>query len=93
MLSGEARVRIADGGDLRVSAGASVVLRPGETLEVEFEPAGRDDWDGVPPLRALFARWAPNGDRSYPARDSFLVEPMPEPPAGASLPKDVSFFP
>lgn len=93
VLSGEARVRIADGGDLRVSAGASVVLRPGEALEIEFEPAGNGDWDGVPLLRALFARWAPNGDPSYWARDYFLVEPMPEPPAGASLPKDAAFFP
>ena len=30
---------------------------------------------------------------SYWARDYFLVEPMPEPPAEATLPKDVSFFP
>ncbi|MCR9096819.1 MAG: dimethylsulfonioproprionate lyase family protein [bacterium] len=93
VLSGEARVRIADGGDLRVSAGSSVVVRPGEPLEVEFESEDRDAWDQVPPLRALFTRWAPDGDMSYWARDYFLVEPMPEPPAEATLPKDVSFFP
>lgn len=92
VLSGEARVRIADGADLRVVAGSSVVLRPGESLEVEFDAPKRDAWDAVAPLRGLFVRWAPDGDMSYWERDHFLVEPMPEPPAGATLPKDVPFF-
>lgn len=92
VLSGEARVRIGEGGDLRVSAGSSVVLRPGEPLEVEFEAGGRDEWSTVPPLRALFVRWAPDGDMRYWARDFFLVEPTPEPPPSAALPKDVPFF-
>ena len=93
LVSGEARVRIADGEDLQVSAGASVVVRVGEAVEVEFEAEDRDHWDAVPPLRGIFTRWAPDGDMSYWARDYFLVEPMPEPPARATLPRDVSFFP
>lgn len=93
VLSGTARVRIAEGDDLRVSPGSSVVVRPGETLEVEFETEDRDAWDAVPPLRGLFTRWAPDGDMSYWARDYFLVEPMPEPPEEATLPKDAAFFP
>ena len=67
-------------------------MRPGESLEIEFEAADADAWDAVPPLRGVFTRWAPDGDMSYWARDYFLVEPMPEPPPAAALAKDEPFF-
>ncbi|GEM_PF-4447020 len=92
VLSGRAVARIGEGEDLPVAAGTSVVVRPGEALEIEFDAEDPEAWDAVPPLRGFWTRWAPDGDMSYWARDYFLVEPMPEPPRKADLATDVPFF-
>lgn len=71
------------------SACASVVLRPGEALEIAFAPAGRDDWVGGPPLRALGAERRPGLLGAGLLPDGADAES----PAGASLPKGAAFFP
>lgn len=93
VLSGRARARIADGGDLPVAAGTTLIVRPGEPLEVEFDAGTGEVWQDAAPLRGIFLRWAPEGDPDYWARDYFLVEPMPSPPAGSALDRGTAFFP
>lgn len=91
VLSGRATFRVGSERNLDVRAGTSVALAPGEALEVDFGAAAAGD--ALPePLRAFWVRHAPNPDLSYWVRDEFLVEPMPEPPPGASLAPDVRFF-
>jgi len=92
VLSGDARIEAGDDDAVVARAGTSVVIQPGELVDVRFEEARQGGWDEVAPLRAFWVRWTPEGDLGYWARDYFLVEPMPEPPAGATLPKDVPFF-
>jgi len=92
VLSGDARIEAGGDDAVDARAGTSVVIQPGEGVEVRFEEAPDGGWDEVAPLRAFWVRWTPAGDLGYWARDYFLVEPMPEPPPGATLPKDVPFF-
>lgn len=85
VLAGRARLRVEGERWSEVSAGTSFAFRSGEPLEVEFDDEGET-------LRALWLRWAPEGDRSYRARDFFLTEPVPASERGIGLPADPDFF-
>lgn len=87
VLSGRARLRAGRGDGVAARVGTTFAVRPGEAVEIEVD----DESDG--PLRGFWVRRAPAGDLDYWARDYFLVEPMPRPPADAELARDVSFFP
>ena len=92
VLSGRATFRVGADRNLAVRAGTSVAVAPGEVLEVDFGAAAAGE--ATPePLRAFWVRRAPDPDLSDWARDDFLIEPVPEPPPGAALPRDVRFFP
>lgn len=87
VLSGRARMRVVGGAASDVAAGTTFAFWPGEAIEVEFE-------EGAPSLRAIWVRWAPDGDPTYWARDYFLVESFSasESPTGSVLPRDARFF-
>ncbi len=92
MISGEARLRPGDADEIGGRAGTSVVVWPGESIEIEFSTAGGEAIPNAEPIRAVWVRWSPEPDLSYWGRDYFLVEEMPEPPPSAELPKDIPFF-
>lgn len=85
VLSGRARLRAGGGRWAEVSVGTSFSFWPGEPLEIAFDEQGET-------LRALWLRWAPEGDPSYRGRDFFLTEPVPASAAGVGLAVDVDFF-
>ena len=101
VLSGEAEIEVEGDDTVVARAGTTVVIQPGESVDVRFADAERGGWDQESGLRALWVRWAPDGDLGYWARDYFVIEPMPMPmpipramwPADASLGKDEAFFP
>ena len=92
VLSGEATLRVGEERNLPLRPGTSVALAPGEAFEIDFGAAKQEGSPKPAPLRLFWVRRAPEPDLSYWARDYFLVEPMPEPPASAELPRDAAFF-
>lgn len=91
VLSGRARLRA--GGDEAVGrAGTTFAFDPGEAVAIEFDEAPDEGGDHRP-LRAMWLRWAPAGEREDLTRPGYLTEPMPAPPRAALLPPEIRFLP